>query len=154
MGKSKIKIEKKEFKAERQRSFHVRHLGVLKKAYELSVLCDVDVGLVYYSPTGDLRHFSTKSANVAKMLQGLVGYLENASEEEKTRLRLSQDTINMINITAAQDDAAVQADQDAVRREVIKNKIRDLKLLQETKRYKKKNKISHAISLSVLIFDT
>ncbi|KAJ1695905.1 hypothetical protein LUZ63_012603 [Rhynchospora breviuscula] len=134
MGRRKIPIERKETEAERQLSFGKRSVGLVKKAYELSVLCDVDVGLVMYSPKGLLRHFSSKSPNAAKMLQGLVQHLKNMPEEERARLQLPQDLINMINRTAAQDQEADQPCPDAARKEEIERKNRELRLLQETKR--------------------
>ncbi|KAJ1701889.1 hypothetical protein LUZ63_001668 [Rhynchospora breviuscula] len=134
MGRRKIVIERKETKSKRQTHFSKRHVGLLKKAYELSVLCDVDVSLIMYSPKGVLCHFSTKSPNAAKVLQGLVGHLEDMSEEERARFQLPQDIINRINKTAAQDDAADQPGPDTTRRELIKSKNRELRLLQETKR--------------------
>ncbi|KAJ3687785.1 hypothetical protein LUZ61_016949 [Rhynchospora tenuis] len=134
MGRRKIPIEPKETKAERQLSFLKRNVGLAKKAYELSVLCDVDVALIMYSPKGVLRHFSSKSPNAAKILQGLVQHRNNMPEEERARLQLPQDIINKINTTAAQDEAANQLGPDAARREEIERKNRELRLLQETKR--------------------
>ncbi|KAJ3687771.1 hypothetical protein LUZ61_016935 [Rhynchospora tenuis] len=133
MGRKKILIERKETKADRQLSFGKRNVGLVKKAYELSVLCDVDVGLIMYSPKGVLRHFSSKSPNAAKVLQGLVQHLKNMPEE-RARLQLPQDIITMINATAAQDDEADQSGPDGASREEIKRKNRELRLLQETKR--------------------
>ncbi|KAJ4800620.1 MADS-box transcription factor 20 [Rhynchospora pubera] len=134
MGRRKIVIERKETMAKRQTYFNKRHVGLIKKAYELSVLCNVDASLIMYSPKGDLRHFSTKSPNAAKVLQGLVGHLKDMSEEERARFQLPQDIVNRINRTAAQDDAADQPGPDTTRRELIKSKNRELRLLQETKR--------------------
>ncbi|KAJ4772398.1 MADS-box transcription factor 1 [Rhynchospora pubera] len=134
MGRRKIPIERKETEADRQLSFGKRHVGLVKKAYELSVLCDVDVGLVMYSPKGLLRHFSSKSPNAVKVLQGLVQHRKNMPEEERARLQLPQDLIYKINRTAAQDEVADQPGPDAARKEEIERKNRELRLLQETKR--------------------
>ncbi|KAJ4807808.1 MADS-box transcription factor 1 [Rhynchospora pubera] len=134
MGRRKIPIERKETNAERQSSFGKRHVGLVKKAYELSVLCGVDVGLVMYSPNGILRHFSSKSPNAVKVLQGLIQHCKNMPEEERARLQLPQDIINKINRTAAEDDAAYQPGPDVAQREEIERKNRELRLLQETMR--------------------
>ncbi|KAJ4786560.1 MADS-box transcription factor 1 [Rhynchospora pubera] len=134
MGRRKIPIERKETNAERQSSFGKRHVGLVKKAYELSVLCGVDVGLVMYSPNGILRHFSSKSPNAVKVLQGLVQHCKNMPEEERARLQLPQDIINKIDRTAAEDDAAYQPGPDVAQREEIERKKRELRLLQETMR--------------------
>lgn len=42
----------------RQVTFSKRRSGLIKKAYELSVLCDIDVALIMFSPSGKLSHFS------------------------------------------------------------------------------------------------
>ncbi|CAN1274318.1 Agamous-like MADS-box protein AGL104 [Linum perenne] len=42
----------------RQVTFSKRRNGLIKKAYELSVLCDVDVALIMFSPSGRLSFFS------------------------------------------------------------------------------------------------
>ena len=36
--------------------------GLLKKAYELSVLCDAEVGLMIFSPRGKLYEFTNPSS--------------------------------------------------------------------------------------------
>lgn len=43
----------------RQVTFSKRRNGLLKKAFELSVLCDAQVGLVILSPRDKLYEFST-----------------------------------------------------------------------------------------------
>lgn len=43
----------------RQVTFSKRRNGLLKKAFELSVLCDAQVGLVIFSPRDKLYEFST-----------------------------------------------------------------------------------------------
>ncbi|KAG6533517.1 hypothetical protein ZIOFF_007392 [Zingiber officinale] len=45
-----------------QVTFSKRKTGLLKKAYELSVLCDVELGLIIFSGRGKLFHFSTASS--------------------------------------------------------------------------------------------
>lgn len=43
----------------RQVTFSKRRNGLLKKAYELSVLCDADVALIIFSSKGRLYEFSS-----------------------------------------------------------------------------------------------
>ncbi|XP_018481146.2 agamous-like MADS-box protein AGL30 [Raphanus sativus] len=52
MGRVKLKIKKIENSAGRQATFAKRKNGILKKASELSVLCDVDLVLLMFSPAG------------------------------------------------------------------------------------------------------
>lgn len=46
----------------RQVTFSKRRNGLLKKAFELSVLCDAEVALVIFSPRGKLYEFSSSSS--------------------------------------------------------------------------------------------
>ncbi|XP_063948307.1 MADS-box protein AGL71 [Daucus carota subsp. sativus] len=52
MGRVKREIKKIENVTSRQITFSKRRRGLVKKAHELSVLCDVDVALIIFSPTG------------------------------------------------------------------------------------------------------
>lgn len=45
----------------RQVTFSKRRNGLLKKAFELSVLCDAEVGLIVFSPRAKLYEFSSSS---------------------------------------------------------------------------------------------
>lgn len=58
MGRVKLQIKKIENTTNRQVTFSKRRNGLIKKAYELSVLCDVDVALIMFSPSGRLSMFS------------------------------------------------------------------------------------------------
>lgn len=48
----------------RQVTFSKRRSGLLKKAFELSVLCDAEVGLVVFSPRGRLYQFASATEYV------------------------------------------------------------------------------------------
>lgn len=58
MGRVKLQIKRIENTTTRQVTFSKRRNGVIKKAYELSVLCDVDVALIMFSPSGRVSLFS------------------------------------------------------------------------------------------------
>ncbi|KAL2529607.1 agamous-like MADS-box protein [Forsythia ovata] len=58
MGRVKLQIKKIENTTNRQVTFSKRRNGLMKKAYELSVLCDVDVALIMFSPSGRVSIFS------------------------------------------------------------------------------------------------
>ena len=59
MGRGKIQLKKIENTISRQVTFSKRRNGLLKKAFELSVLCDVELGLMVFSPRGKLYEFSS-----------------------------------------------------------------------------------------------
>ncbi|XP_057469980.1 agamous-like MADS-box protein MADS1 isoform X2 [Actinidia eriantha] len=54
MGRGKIEIKRIENTTNRQVTFCKRRNGLLKKAYELSVLCDAEVALIVFSTRGRL----------------------------------------------------------------------------------------------------
>ncbi|CAL9041539.1 unnamed protein product, partial [Musa banksii] len=58
MGRVKLQIKRIENNTNRQVTFSKRRNGLIKKAYELSILCDIDIALIMFSPSGRLSHFS------------------------------------------------------------------------------------------------
>ncbi|GLT32218.1 hypothetical protein SLA2020_068990 [Shorea laevis] len=67
MGRGKVVLERIENKINRQATFSKRRNGLLKKAYELSVLCDAEVALIIFSSRGKLFEFG--STDVTKILE-------------------------------------------------------------------------------------
>lgn len=52
MGRVKLKIKRLENTNGRQATYAKRKNGIMKKANELSILCDIDIVLLMFSPTG------------------------------------------------------------------------------------------------------
>lgn len=59
MGRGKVQMKRIENAASRQVTFSKRRNGLLKKAYELSVLCDAEVAVLIFSQKGRLFEFSS-----------------------------------------------------------------------------------------------
>nr|AIZ95381.1 MADS35 [Erycina pusilla] len=59
MGRGKTEIKRIENSKGRKVTFSKRKNGLLKKAWELSVLCDTDIGLIIFSPQGKLFEFAS-----------------------------------------------------------------------------------------------
>ena len=57
-GRGKIEIKRIENTTNRQVTFCKRRNGLLKKAYELSVLCDAEVALIVFSSRGRLYEYA------------------------------------------------------------------------------------------------
>ncbi|XP_076954380.1 agamous-like MADS-box protein MADS2 [Bidens hawaiensis] len=68
MGRGRVELKRIENKINRQVTFAKRRNGLLKKAYELSVLCDADVALIIFSNRGKLYEFCSTS-NMLKMIE-------------------------------------------------------------------------------------
>nr|AAS59818.1 MADS-box protein RMADS206 [Oryza sativa Japonica Group] len=62
MGRGRIEIKRIENTTSRQVTFCKRRNGLLKKAYELSVLCDAEVALIVFSSRGRLYEYSNNSS--------------------------------------------------------------------------------------------
>ncbi|XP_074592340.1 MADS-box transcription factor 23-like [Curcuma longa] len=61
MGRGKIVIRRIDDTTSRQVTFSKRRTGLLKKAKELAILCDAEVGVAVFSSTGRLYEFSNTS---------------------------------------------------------------------------------------------
>ncbi|KAK8526292.1 hypothetical protein V6N13_017343 [Hibiscus sabdariffa] len=62
MGRGRVELKRIENKINRQVTFAKRRNGLLKKAYELSVLCDAEVALIVFSNRGKLYEFCSSSS--------------------------------------------------------------------------------------------
>nr|AEO20234.1 SOC1-like protein [Spiraea cantoniensis] len=61
MVRGKTQMRRIENATSRQVTFSKRRSGLLKKAFELSVLCDAEVALIIFSPRGKLYEFASSS---------------------------------------------------------------------------------------------
>lgn len=61
MGRGRVQLRRIENKINRQVTFSKRRSGLLKKAHEISVLCDAEVALIVFSTKGKLFEYSTDS---------------------------------------------------------------------------------------------
>ncbi|KAL9256594.1 Agamous-like MADS-box protein AGL30-like protein [Drosera capensis] len=85
MGRVKCEIKKLENSNGRQLTYAKRKQGILKKADELSILCDVPIVLIMFSPTGDPCLYSGKDS-----FEEVVDMLYQVPAEERTK-RMIQD---------------------------------------------------------------
>ncbi|XP_057474572.1 truncated transcription factor CAULIFLOWER A-like isoform X4 [Actinidia eriantha] len=61
MGRGRVQLKRIENKINRQVTFSKRRSGLLKKAREISVLCDAEVGLIIFSTKGKLFDYASDS---------------------------------------------------------------------------------------------
>ncbi|XP_020692570.1 truncated transcription factor CAULIFLOWER A isoform X2 [Dendrobium catenatum] len=73
MGRGRVQLRRIENKIKRQVTFSKRRSGLLKKAHEISVLCDADVALIVFSNKGKLYEYSTDSS-MDKILERYESY--------------------------------------------------------------------------------
>jgi MADS-box transcription factor len=59
MGRGKIAIRRIDNSTSRQVTFSKRRNGLLKKAKELSILCDAEVGVIIFSSTNKIYDYAS-----------------------------------------------------------------------------------------------
>uniref|UniRef100_A0A0D9W3C8 MADS-box domain-containing protein n=1 Tax=Leersia perrieri TaxID=77586 RepID=A0A0D9W3C8_9ORYZ len=82
MGRGKIAIKRIDNATNRQVTFSKRRGGLMKKARELAVLCDADVGLIVFSCTGRLYDFASSSIVPFVSMKSIIERYQEAGEEQ------------------------------------------------------------------------
>ncbi|KAK8348706.1 hypothetical protein V6Z11_A06G097800 [Gossypium hirsutum] len=95
MGRRKLKIQRLEDMKARQAKYSKRKKGILKKAKELSILCDVEVVLLLSSPSGKRTFFvgqdpnppRNKNVDILKLYEDQVQELKDKLTKKSKILR-------------------------------------------------------------------
>ncbi|KAJ8638390.1 hypothetical protein MRB53_012657 [Persea americana] len=103
MGRMKVEIKKIENVTSRQVTFSKRRNGLIKKAYELSVLCDVDLALVLFSPSGRLSFFSGR-----KRVEEVFARFVNLPEHERGPLQNREFLLGVLQRMKCESDLVAQ----------------------------------------------
>ncbi|KAL6656925.1 hypothetical protein ACP70R_004705 [Stipagrostis hirtigluma subsp. patula] len=82
MGRGPVQLRRIENKINRQVTFSKRRNGLLKKAHEISVLCDAEVALIVFSTKGKLYEYSSSHAS----MEGILERYQRYSFEERAVL--------------------------------------------------------------------
>ncbi|PKU68213.1 MADS-box transcription factor 16 [Dendrobium catenatum] len=69
MGRGKIEIKKIENPTSRQVTYSKRRVGIMKKAEELTVLCDAQVSLFMFSSSGKLSGYCSPSTEIKDIFE-------------------------------------------------------------------------------------
>ncbi|XWS61082.1 hypothetical protein CRYUN_Cryun07bG0095100 [Craigia yunnanensis] len=88
MVRGKIQMKQIENATSRQVTFSKRRNGLLKKAYELSVLCDAEVAVIIFSQKGRVSEFS--SSDMQKTIQRYHKYIKEAQTDKPEMERYTQ----------------------------------------------------------------
>ncbi|OEL24287.1 MADS-box transcription factor 27 [Dichanthelium oligosanthes] len=88
MGRGKIEIKRIDNATNRQVTFSKRRSGLFKKAKELAILCDAEVGLIVFSSTGRLYDFASARQLLGQQFSGRdVKDLQNLEDKLEMSLR-------------------------------------------------------------------
>ncbi|XP_061950037.1 agamous-like MADS-box protein AGL104 [Populus nigra] len=107
MGRVKLQIKRIENNTNRQVTFSKRRNGLIKKAYELAILCDIDIALIMFSPSGRLSHFSGK-----RRLEDVIARYINMSEHDRDfscGIQNREYLLNILRKLKTENDMALQA---------------------------------------------
>ncbi|XP_022771828.1 developmental protein SEPALLATA 1-like isoform X2 [Durio zibethinus] len=121
MGRGRVELKRIENKINRQVTFAKRRNGLLKKAYELSVLCDAEVALIIFSNRGKLYEFCSSARLICT-------YCRMASGMHKTLERYQKCSYGAVEVSKPAKEL------ESSFREYQKLKAR-YEALQQTQRY-------------------
>ncbi|KAL9862534.1 putative transcription factor MADS-type1 family [Arabidopsis thaliana] len=82
MGRVKLELKRIEKSTNRQITFSKRKKGLIKKAYELSTLCDIDLALLMFSPSDRLCLFSGQT----RIEDVLARYINRPDQERENAI--------------------------------------------------------------------
>ncbi|XP_077431486.1 myocyte-specific enhancer factor 2D isoform X2 [Vanacampus margaritifer] len=127
MGRKKIQIQRITDERNRQVTFTKRKFGLMKKAYELSVLCDCEIALIIFNHSNKL--FQYASTDMDKVLLKYTEY--NEPHESRTNAdiieTLRKKSFNGCN--SPEPDADDSIDQSPLNDDKYRNKTDDLDTL-------------------------
>ncbi|XP_039145854.1 agamous-like MADS-box protein AGL30 isoform X1 [Dioscorea cayenensis subsp. rotundata] len=83
MGRVKLKIKRLENSSGRQVTYSKRRAGILKKAKELSILCDIDIVLLMFSPTGKPTLCLGEQSNIEEVIAKFAQLTPQEREKRK-----------------------------------------------------------------------
>ncbi|XP_057786076.1 agamous-like MADS-box protein AGL104 [Salvia miltiorrhiza] len=121
MGRSKLPIKKIENTTNLQVTFSKRRYGLIKKAYEIAVLCDIDLTLIMLSPSGRLSHFSGR-----KRVEDVIYRYINLSDRDRGGIIANREQIvNTLTKIKTEKDLAMQSaatpgsDTEEIQKEIL-----------------------------------
>ncbi|KAF5761455.1 putative transcription factor MADS-MIKC family [Helianthus annuus] len=88
MVRGKTQMRRIENATSRQVTFSKRRNGLLKKAFELSVLCDAEVALIIFSPRGKLCEFA--SASMEETIERYRNHVKDVQPENSSSVEDAQ----------------------------------------------------------------
>ncbi|XP_051183556.1 MADS-box transcription factor 50 isoform X1 [Lolium perenne] len=109
MVRGKTQMKRIENATSRQVTFSKRRGGLLKKAFELSVLCDAEVALIVFSPRGRLYEFASARPTMKLCLGVAVNPMQRTIERYKTSTK-----DNIRSQTVQQDIEKIKADAEGL----------------------------------------
>ncbi|XP_028101837.1 agamous-like MADS-box protein AGL65 [Camellia sinensis] len=92
MERVKLKIKRLESTSNQQVTYLRRRNGILKKAKELSILYDIDIVLLMFSPTGKATLFRRERSNIEEVITKFA----QLTPQERTKRKLESLEVRLI----------------------------------------------------------
>ncbi|KAG2322752.1 hypothetical protein Bca4012_058212 [Brassica carinata] len=115
MGRAKLEIKPIQKSTNRQITYSKRKKGLLKKAYELSTLCDIDLALLMFSPSDRLCLFSSQTR-----IEDVLAKYINLPDQEREKYYL----LRTLEQLKTENDMAFQINEP--RHEAIHSDVEEL----------------------------
>nr|AIZ95405.1 MADS9 [Apostasia odorata] len=98
MARGKVQMRRIENPVHRQVTFCKRRAGLLKKAKELSVLCDADIGIIIFSTHGKLYELATNGTmrDLIERYRKSCGETQNVGDSTKPK-EITQEITSLKN---------------------------------------------------------
>ncbi|KAL7165256.1 hypothetical protein ACSBR2_041026 [Camellia fascicularis] len=130
MVRGKTEMKRIENATSRQVTFSKRRSGLLKKAFELSVLCDAEVALIIFSPKGRLYEFSNSS--ISKTIER---YQRNTKEQEGSGRKEAEENLQHLKeeaVSMSQNIELIEASKRKLLGDCLEScSINELQLIEE-----------------------
>ncbi|XP_066343807.1 MADS-box transcription factor 31-like isoform X2 [Miscanthus floridulus] len=121
MGRGKVELKKIENPTNRQVTFFKRRMGLFKKANELAILCDAQIGVIIFSGSGRMYEYSSPPWRIANIFDRYLKAPSTRFEEmdiqqkivqEMTRMKDERNRLRMIMAQYMGEDLASFSVQD------------------------------------------
>ncbi|CAN6276909.1 unnamed protein product [Urochloa humidicola] len=95
MGRGKVELKKIENPTNRQVTFSKRRMGLLKKANELAILCDAQIGVIIFSGSGRMYEYSSPPWRIANIFDRYLKAPSTRFEEMDIQQKIIQEMTRM-----------------------------------------------------------
>lgn len=117
MGRGKVELKKIENPTNRQVTFSKRRMGLFKKANELAILCDAQIGVIIFSGSGRMYEYSSPPWRIASVFDRYLKapstrFEEMDIQQEMTRMKDERNRLRMIMAQYMAEDLASFSAQD------------------------------------------
>ncbi|TVU15768.1 hypothetical protein EJB05_39306, partial [Eragrostis curvula] len=121
MGRGRVELKKIENPTNRQVTFSKRRMGLLKKASELAILCDAQIGVIIFSGSGKMYEYSSPPWRIANIFDRYLKAPSTRFEEmdiqqkiirEMTRMKDERNRLQIITSQYMGEDLTLLSLQD------------------------------------------